>query len=594
METNKKYFNRLAGGAMLLAGAMAFAACSSDEDFADAVNPGAGATGETVKTQFSIAVPGGISANKRLADAIVQGQSIPVFRGMDDIRIVPFDLTSATGTAPIQGTETMLYNAITLTSIAATDGLGDANSKVYSDVDIPTGTNAFLFYGKALEAASMTAKDNGALIPSYASKGLAQGDKVSEISFSLQGILGTQTVTEAQTKLLGILKGIAGTTGTSDAKWSAETGNDLAGYYTNFTAMKAGSANNILLAVQDLYNAMKSPRVEDNNGLKAAICTKIEEYFTFTDNAGNYTLAFKETGDYTTFPVKYGLPDGAVQVKWENSTFSYVTSVDYDSDDQNMMNVAALDKYVYPAALYYWANTTIKTSDTQQSTNYTGKTAWNDILSLYITGTEVTAATQSVALTNTINYAVGLFEVSAKFADGEISDKGGEIVTLPTDGFQICGLLVGGQKSVGWNFQTNTTADEQTIYDASVLENVKGVTRAKATVFKTLTLETVEATAGQGAVNFALELVNNGSEPFEGADGIVPVGGKFYLVGQLKPDDTNKKVFKQDHKTIANVTISSLKSAYNCVPDLRAPRLELGLSVDLEWLQGLSQDVTID
>ena len=53
-------------------------------------------------------------------------------------------------------------------------------------------------------------------------------------------------------------------------------------------------------------------------------------------------------------------------------------------------------------------------------------------------------------------------------------------------------------------------------------------------------------------------------------------------------------MFFQDHNTIATVTINSLKNAYNCVPDLRAPKLELGLSVDLKWEEGLKQDVTIE
>ena len=60
------------------------------------------------------------------------------------------------------------------------------------------------------------------------------------------------------------------------------------------------------------------------------------------------------------------------------------------------------------------------------------------------------------------------------------------------------------------------------------------------------------------------------------------------------------QVFKQDYKTIANFSISQntgdehkkgLGAAYNTIPDLRTPQLELGLSVDLHWEEGITFDV---
>ena len=98
-----------------------------------------------------------------------------------------------------------------------------------------------------------------------------------------------------------------------------------------------------------------------------------------------------------------------------------------------------------------------------------------------------------------------------------------------------------------------------------------------------------------------MEFNNNSAEEFVGADGIIPVEGKFYLVGELSTnpgtesgETASNYIFQQDHTTIANVSITSLKSAYNCIPDLRSPKLELGLSVNLEWQAGLVDNVTID
>ena len=118
-----------------------------------------------------------------------------------------------------------------------------------------------------------------------------------------------------------------------------------------------------------------------------------------------------------------------------------------------------------------------------------------------------------------------------------------------------------------------------------------------------------------GTVNIALEFVNNGAD-FAGAGGqIIPAGGTFYIVGQLKPtvgtgyaaSTTGKdRVFTQDYKTIATFTINAgstdpgssnyrkgLGSATNGLPDLRSSKLELGLSVNLEWQEGLTFNVGI-
>ena len=158
-------------------------------------------------------------------------------------------------------------------------------------------------------------------------------------------------------------------------------------------------------------------------------------------------------------------------------------------------------------------------------------------------------------------------------------------------------MLIGGQKNVDFAFAPVSSAAEKTIYDAAVGTNNAGigVTTTGQVVNRTLVLQTAGAqTPGEVRVNFALEFVNNSPSAFQGVDGIVPVRGKFYLVGRLTNTAAHHNVFFQDHNTIATVTINSLRNAYNCVPDLRAPKLELGLSVDLKWEEGLKQDVTIE
>lgn len=584
MMRNSKHF--ALGAATLLLSTAGFTACSSEDTFS-----GGSFSGESVKTQFAINVPAVGKSDARMGEDIVQGQNTVVFRGMSNIRLVPFKLGSnpSTATDPLTGSESLYYNAIELGAIGSSDLTSTAKYKVYDDVELPIGVNAFLFYGEATDkSGDASDKTNGALVPSYSTQGLEAGKTLADVHFDLKGILVGNDYQTTQTGLLAILDGIAGTDG-----WKDATGT-LKPYYDSFTGMKAGSANNILLAVQDLYNAVKGDVLTDENGLKAKIATKIEEYFTPSGSSVPYTLTYNTTS-LATYPFGIGLPDGAVQVAWSTDHFEYTSNVDYDGGTS--MNVSGLDKYVYPTSLYYWDNTSLKTSNSQQSNNY-GTNDWNTIINTLYSEWAVTASTQSVALAKTINYAVGRLDVKAAFDTGDIYDanpNGQQPVRIPDAGFTLTGVLIGGQKNVGWNFTPLATDNtEKTIYDAVVDDGTGGtvgVTRTSGLKNRTLVLET----AGNASekVNFALEFTNNSGQAFYGKDGLVPVGGKFYLVGQLSADGSHAKVFEKDHFTTATVTINSLKNAYNCIPDLRSPKLELGLSVDTKWEEGLSQEVTI-
>lgn len=584
MMRNSKHF--VLGAATLLLSTAGFTACSSEDTFT-----GGSFSGESVKTQFAINVPAVGKSDARMGEDIVQGQSEVVFRGMSNIRLVPFELGSdpSSVTEPLTGSESLYYNAIELGAIGSSDLTSTAKYKVYNDVELPIGVNAFLFYGEATDKSSDASdKTNGALVPSYSTQGLEAGKTLTDVHFDLKGILVGDDYKTTQTGLLAILDGIAKTEG-----WKDATGT-LQPYYTSFIGMKAGSANNILLAVQDLYNAVKGDVLTDENSLKAKIATKIEEYFTPSGSSVPYTLTYNTTS-LATYPFGIGLPDGAVQVAWNTDHFEYTSNVNYDGGTS--MNVSGLDKYVYPASLYYWDNTSLKTSNSQQSNNY-GANDWSTIINTLYSEWAVTASTQSVALAKAINYAVGRLDVYAAFAAGEIYDanpSGQQPVRIPDDGFTLTGVLIGGQKNVGWNFTPlESDGTEKTIYDAAVdagAAGTEGVTRTSGLKNRTLVLETA-GNAGE-KVNFALEFTNNSSQAFYGKDGLVPVGGKFYLVGQLSADGSHAKVFEKDHYTKATVTINSLKNAYNCIPDLRSPKLELGLSVDLKWEEGLSQNVTI-
>lgn len=617
-----RIFNKYAYmGAIALVGAVGFTACSSDDDLTAPQNPTF--DGESVKTQFAISIPAAGKNGTRLSQDIVQGQETPQFRGMTNIRLVPF-------TSEIVDNPTVTQTSIEPIALSNIESLqSGGNYKVYNDVDIPVGVNHFLFYGEAAEAEGSTGSlINGALIPSYEVSGWPLGQGVDNITFSLKPILGTGSVESSQETLAQMLTDIAGVSGTVGTKWSASTG-ELKTYYDNFITLKAGSANSIKAALQELYNSVMSRNVTDVDDLKAKIATAITTtYFDATEQNGKYTLAWKNSiGDeIKTFPNNLGLPDGSQQLKFEGNKFSYAipaTTV----QDGNILQQTAYGKYVYPASLFYTVNTPIKVADKTLTSDgvYNGSpTSWNDVLGFYDeslgSGTEVTASTQSIALENPIQYAVASLNLFVRFADTYIYDNGdkwpigapiGQIaVPIPNAGFPLTGVLVGGQNPVKWNFTTTTSTDDNdawTIYDASM--GSAAVKKASAygttpTAY-TLALETKGVSEGAQTgetVRIALEMTNDSGSDFVGVDGIVPAGGKFYLVGELvssttegtDKDGQSLKVFEQDHKTVARITINSLKSAYNCIPDLRSPKLELGLSVDLTWEQGLEYEITID
>ena len=541
-----KQYGKFKFGALMLAVA-GLASCSSDDTFSGSK----GQSGEPVKTQFAISVPAGKAG--RLAQGIVQGQNPAVFRGMNNINLISFNAVPAAGGT---GTE-----VIKLGSILDNELQANTNAKVYYEVQIPESTSHFLFYGEAYSA-TPNAKTDGALEATI-------GESVDGIKFELQSIAPDAENNSEVATLEAALNQVAGATDGATA-WKDAT-SDLKKYYEALISLKAGSATSVKLALADLKAGVEKATATGEEDLKTAISNAIEAALTSIADC--------------TYPQNVGLPDGAAQVKWTGAAFDYINSSNVGS-----LAYTSMANFVYPASLYYMANTDIKTADTRLSDRYS--TNWETCLGLYSGVGKVTATTQSVALVQPVKYAVGRFDVAAKFSASSINDNVGESIAV-TDSITLDGILVGGQKNVGWDFVTPINNTEYTIYDASVTSTKIGTEDIKDKVMaQTLAL----ATAAGEKVRFAIELTNNTGVAFTGVDGIVPAGARFYLVGELEPQTgvANNRVFEQAYNTKANVTINSLAHAYNGIPDLKNPKLELGLSVKLEWTAGLVDDVTID
>lgn len=623
----KKMFKYASLGAIALVGAVSFSACSSSDEIVD--NPDYNPVDNTVKTQFTIAFPENVAKTRQSAATVQNAQTIASFRGMDNIVLLPFATTGAVNTDPIALASTKLGDAISLTSIikpsaqTVTNSIPAAtltaasNSVLYNDVTIPVGTGSFLFYGKAIGENNFV---NGALT-------MSQGTtpQPDNITFNPVQIYPSSTTASTVGEALAIyLSSIAKATNwaecTDDANSSQSWYNaSLGELYTNFISMRAGSSRTVQAAIQDLYATVKNNTDDVSTAIKTAITNSTYASEDGTTGLLVFTAAIGNS-ETTYYPGDMNLPDGAAMLEYTASTKTFTQKIDGTGNTGNV--TAKFIDYMYPASLYYYSNSGIQTSNSSKQTEYDGTQDWSTISGKYTDGTSVGTATRSVAILDPIQYGVGCLDATVK-ADASVQDaanilydKNGEAYTLPEEGFTVTGILIGGQKQVKYDFTTNTSATAYTIYD-DITKSQSGTTltatKAASAHNYTLALET----AANEAIYVAVELVNNGAY-FQGEDGVVPTGCKFYLVAQLKPDQASNiataginQIFKQDYKTIVDFTINAglpkndplfpstggnttgLGKAYNTIPDLRTPKMELGLSVDLTWQPGLQFNVNL-
>ena len=615
-------------GAMALATPLFLSSCSSSDDIAD--NPG-NTTGEAVKTSFTLSVglPGGSSSNAkpstRMTDATAQAQTTPVFRGMDNMTLIPFAgvSTSVASGATRLGSNITLPNAVA-NSLTSSQITKTGNAHVYSDVSVPLTTNAFLFYAKAIDGTSA-----GATISSDADKakygtltatGLSES-KPESFTFSPVQIAASPTMTKGEA-IATYLTNIANATATGEGgkAWSAVTadgstgqGKALADLYKAFIGLSAGSSNNIQAAVQDLYTSLlniKSSQTTENQGVIDGIIAKITDATYASAAEGKLTFTDAVKG----YPEDNNLPDGAATVKWENNKFTAQNTSAYTSD---AVNVGPMANYVYPANLWYRANTMIRTDDAAHGDLYGSNdntyttSSWTDILSKYAEDNgSVKVSTRSIALKDPIQYAVGRMDTKVTIAN-TLYDHAGQAVNVNDGGFPITAILVGNQRVANWEFKpkdAGASATQYTVYDKTMPEQMIA-SNSGSPVNHTLLLETPE----NQPVNIVVEFENNSGNVFRGHNNeLIPAGAKFYMVAQLNPSATSgvsqpkdgsiKNVILQDYVTKANLSINTndgndhdkgLGAAYNVIPDLRTPALSIGLSVDLTWQTGLTFDVNM-
>ena len=496
----------------------------------------------------------------RQSSNVVQDEG-QAFRGLKGLLAIPF----ATGGSAVTTSDIPLLSTTAGTDVNRVNEL----CYYYMPCTLMQGTNRMLVYGQAADiTGKTTAAQNGKLETTLTNHLLP-----ADISFNLSSIRNTYDIHSDAQALATYMTNIANTPG-----WSTSSNSQLRALYLQFihangqeAGQIAGSATNVKAYVKALKDILK----DNTDDLSVAIKNNIGDI----DN-----IACLNSG-YPSASTSLGLPDGAAALKWNNTAFTVRTQT------TTIDNINGIIRYTYPAELWYFVDSPIHTSINEVSKeSYAGKT-WNEILNLYTAGDHVMPSTKSVAVSNPLQYGVGRLQMTLTEIASSLQDAKGQDFVGSNANQTLTGIIIGGQHTVGFDFkprEPESDVDARFIYDTQVgtADN-----DGKWTV-NTLVLQSYD----DEKVPVVLEFQNNTESQFTGKDGIIYPGTKFYLIAQLDPADKGegkyaRRVFTQDYTTKVSMKVTSLANAYSCMPDLLAPRLEIGVEVTTDWI--LSTPTTV-
>ena len=579
--------------AALLTSAVVITGCKNDSE------PQAKAP--KVTTDIAISLPNQVGgpAVRHMPGRTVQtdGPTDFSYNGMANITLIPFAPKAKVSTASVR-----FGDDIALGTLDGSIALSNENrARNYSDQQVPQGTTAFLFYGESGKNSGAAKFDVGQI------NGALTGNPAA-YKFELQPICTNTDAVQAVADLFNAYLNqviIAQDTLYSGHEWRFISESENKGYKDMFDTLKT---LNVLTTygvermMTDLYHSLDVNKDSLAKAIRKAILNP-----TYASLSGSGASAKVQlVSGMQNFPKQFNIPEGAVSVVYSTSTNTFGANAAHSFGG---LAPADLASYVYPASLWYFANTLIKTSSSSKG-NYTAGGTWKSILATYENNeASVNSSTRSIALIDTIQYGVARLDVQVKLKDGTSLMDNNPVESLreianPDGGYPLKAVLIGNQKNVGFDFTPATYAGDKAgtyvIYDTVMSSAIYAQPHASvySAANSTLVLETpADAGAGAEDVFVALEFENNTGKDFYGVDRqMIPAGGRFYMVGKLEASEateTGKKVFKQDYTTTARFSINSLTKAYSAIPDLKAPQLEIGMSVDLYWSDGHDYEINL-
>lgn len=578
---------------------------------------------------LSLSVGSNYSATKADVSSFTELKDVPEFRGMSNVRIVPFSSTTT-----IVGTDIARSRPVSLPDFAANPDYADRilypniNAYLYpgsADIRLPAGTSSVLLYGRA--PGDITDANSKHLYGSLELVGFSGGDpmpKASSLGFAPDVMFKESSTPAAATTIAEALNAILlnvskkfvahYTVGTEEKTvevpvyWNEDTGDEnLRETYlqiTNSGALISGSGPMAESLLTSLYSMLKGYESYNTNfyevevngihtatdlsykvmfeGLRDEILAHLAAVNTLTVDVTNLTVTFTDpiVGQY---PESMGLPSGCAVLRWTPTGFVVPPL------SGGVEGLAPMNRYCFPPALYYFANSTIRTAQEENvrpwyDGHISGYTQWPQVLADYKLGATITSSTKAIALTSKAQFAVGMISATVKASKALLPDNDGLVeTTVDASGTKlpVTGLIVGRQYAQSFDFKPVYSADgEYFLYD----NQIPGVylTTATSNPIRTLSFQTPD---GYDAY-FCLELQNETGSTFYGADGRILPGRKFYLVGKLELPATPREydsVVVQDRITTIDCTISSLAGAYNAIPDLGKPQLALGIQAQVNW-----------
>ena len=491
------------------------------------------------------------------------------FQGMQGLVAIPYHTNGAAVTA----SDNPLIDLVGADedNLAKEYATEKYNTYYVNTCHLMTGTDRMLVYGKATKPLNADPAVYGELSALPTDR-----KKTADIQFSLTSIReSTEASADAQA-LATYMTNIANTTG-----WSTTTDPTLKSYYLDFIRMGsegAGLMSGAAANIKAFVAALKALLTGRDDALSSAIIANIDG----TNISSN------------TYPQSLGLPDGAAAIRWTGSQFEVKTTT------TQLDNINGINRYTYPAELMFFVDSPIRTSAEEVSkTVYQGNTkTWSAFLNTYYNGSNaVNTNTKAVAVENPIQYGVAKLDLTLTGMSTTLRDAKDEIVsntsmtTLP-----LTGVIIGGQHTVGFNMKPQgeqTDVDGRFIYEKTV-----DATSLATEGYKTSTL--VLQSYDDEKVPVILEFENNTEHAFTGKDGTVYPNARFYLIAMIDPADKKEegkdytnRVFTQDYITTMSMSVSSLAKAYTCMPDLLAPRLEIGVQVVTKWIQATTTNVEL-
>jgi len=564
---------------------------------------------EAVPVSLSLSVATNRAGTTRMSAANTQNDN--TFRGVQDLWLVPFmkEGEIVSGDTPLSP----------VTSEGQTIDATNGAAKFFFNPDaarMQIGTASFLAYGRA-KVASGGPFVNGSLTASY--NNTPMNFTPAAVTFTPDVIpANTSDATKAD-RIAVYLTNIAKAGNWRNDNDTKELFYDFANIHNSVAEPFAGSSTNILKHVNKTYQIVSSS-ISDG-ALKNAILEAITDPRYVTVEGTTITALSGIDNDMTGYPAN--LPDGVAGMCWNGTAFESRPGNNFGS-------------YVYPAELYYYANSQIYTSPQEMEDQYvTTATAtqeadtWATFIAKYkdkTTGefnTTVTEDTRSIALIDQLQYGVACLavQIQAKIPTGgnkiyAFDDNYGyPSVALTLGTFPLTAILVGGQHKQGFDFTpkypdetaTGYSADddpEYIIYDQSIAgENIclgdfiQGTTDNYSTPLYTLTLQTKK----DQSVKLVLEFENNTVSPFKCKSGIIYPGTKFYLMASVvnlesSEAEKDQQVLTKDHISTVRLTISNLSNAYNALPSLSSDKVRVFETVTAginSWQTGSSSSTDI-